>query len=126
MITIEHATLGLPLCIRCETLRAGNQEIARPWPCVGCGRMLRHRVRHHYAETFCSIACEDSVYARRAQRRRRRQRWRQGIICTCCGKRFRPQRRGDALTCSPACRQKLYRRRVTDSAKARPASHADV
>jgi hypothetical protein len=40
----------------------------QPWPCVGCGRMLRHRANHRWADTYCSVACEDAVYARREER----------------------------------------------------------
>jgi hypothetical protein len=125
--TIEHATLGLPLCIGCESLRPGNDEVGQPWPCVGCGRMLRHRVHHRWADTFCSVACEDAVHARREQRRQRRARWRQGAICAGCGKWFRPKARGDAITCGSACRQKLYRqRRVTDRTEGRAVGATDV
>jgi hypothetical protein len=35
--------------------------------------------------------------------------------CASCGKAFVPSRR-DAVTCSPACRQREYRKRVTDRA----------
>jgi predicted nucleic acid-binding Zn ribbon protein len=35
--------------------------------------------------------------------------------CASCGKPFVPSRR-DAVTCSPACRQREYRKRVTDKA----------
>jgi hypothetical protein len=56
MITIEHATLGLPLCIGCQSLRPSDAEVEQPWPCAGCGRMLRHRVHHRWPDTFCSTA----------------------------------------------------------------------
>ena len=88
-------------------------------PCVGCGRELRHKRWHHFAESFCSEACEESVYARREARQRRRRNVQQGVFCACCEMSFKPKRRGDALTCSPACRQKLYRKRVTDQLMAR-------
>jgi predicted nucleic acid-binding Zn ribbon protein len=35
--------------------------------------------------------------------------------CASCGKPFIPSRR-DAVTCSSACRQREYRKRVTDKA----------
>jgi hypothetical protein len=37
--------------------------------------------------------------------------------CASCGKLFLPTRR-DAVTCSPACRQREYRKRVTNKASA--------
>src|SRR5262249_39290 len=36
-----------------------------------------------------------------------------GLSCQACGGFFRPKRR-DAVYCSPACRQRAYRKRVTD------------
>lgn len=107
------ATRDMPLCLGCSTL-AGDDDLQQAWPCVNCGVMLRHRYHHHFSESFCSEACEDIVYARRELRRVRKQRKRDGIICVCCGVSFRPRRRGDATTCSPACRQRMYRERVTD------------
>ena len=32
-------------------------------------------------------------------------------LCAVCGREFKPKRRGDAKTCSSACRQRLYRER---------------
>jgi hypothetical protein len=48
-----------------------------------------------------------SWYARRKVRRS----W-QTIVCNACGDVFEPRRR-DQQYCSPACRQKAHRRRVT-------------
>jgi hypothetical protein len=113
---IDHATFGLPLCFSCESVRPGDHEYPHPMPCIQCGRELRHRCGHHFAEAFCSAECQQIVYDRRDRRDARRLRRRYGIACAVCRKVFRPRRRGDAVTCSPACRQKLYRRRVTDRA----------
>jgi hypothetical protein len=107
--------LPFPLCLGCQSLPP--REALMQWPCVNCGRQLRHVWRHHFAETFCSEEREDAVYARRERRRERRQRWREGAICICCGGSFQPKRRGDAITCSSACRQRMYRKRVTDRLK---------
>jgi uncharacterized OB-fold protein len=38
----------------------------------------------------------------------------EGIRCADCGKLFQPARRSDAIICSNACRQRLYRKRVAD------------
>jgi hypothetical protein len=40
---------------------------------------------------------------------------RQDLVCQCCGEKFTPKR-ADARYCSNACRQKVYRKRVTDAA----------
>lgn len=57
-----------------------------------------------------------------ASPRRRQDRERRGVIrmneategihCASCGKVFQPARRGDAVTCSAACRQRLHRKRA--------------
>jgi hypothetical protein len=100
-----------PLCIGCASTEDSAKRdrdglaLPRQWPCVNCGRQLRHLCRHRFAETFCSEECEDAVYARRERRRQRRERFRDGMIfCICCGVRFQPKRRGDAMTCN--CRQR--------------------
>ena len=113
----DGSTSDLPLCIYCGGLRdaLSREAFPRPWPCVGCGKMLRHIYGHHFAETFCSVACEDVVYARREQRHERKRRRLDGIACASCGFVFKPKRRGNAVTCSSACRQRMYRQRVTDS-----------
>jgi hypothetical protein len=110
-----------PFCIGCadDEFKSQMAALPQPWPCVGCGKMLRHRTTHHYAETFCSEACADAVYARRDQRHQWKHRRSDGICCASCGVSFRPARRGDASTCSPACRQRLYRKRVTDRSASR-------
>jgi hypothetical protein len=41
------------------------------------------------------------------------------LRCPVCDKKFTP-RRSDAITCSPACRQKAYRRRQNPPARAAP------
>jgi hypothetical protein len=105
----------VPYCTNCaRPILSHLQPLSQAWPCLGCGKMLRHRQRHHCAETFCSDACEDAVYARREKRHERERRRLEGIHCVSCGVLFRPTRRGDAATCSPACRQRMYRKRVTD------------
>lgn len=45
----------------------------------------------------------------------------EGIRCAVYGGLFQPARRSDALICSNACRQKLYRRRVADKVAKRNA-----
>jgi hypothetical protein len=76
------------------------------------------RALHGIYNLFCSEACREIAKARRVRRkaaqRRREQMLGAETACACCGQLFRA-RRVDAITCSSACRQKLYRRRVTDN-----------
>jgi hypothetical protein len=87
----------------------------------------RHCVGEHYSPwfwshckvcVFCSERCRGVARARRATYQRRtdrRRRTEPDIDCVVCHRMFKPKRI-DALTCSPACRQKLYRKRnVTDA-----------
>jgi hypothetical protein len=57
---------------------------------------------------YCSSHCESSARAREAKAKRTMERT--GKICTVCGDSFEPAK-SNAITCSPACRQKAYRRR---------------
>jgi hypothetical protein len=79
----------------------------REGPCVGCGRPVVYRPGD-YAHTlhfYCSQRCLGAYYRNRKKEPLER-------ACAVCGRTFTPPRR-DARTCSPACRQKAYRRRVT-------------
>jgi len=88
---------------------AGCAPAARwlpPRHCRRCGRMIRLPVeRGRRPRPFCCCRCKDRWYRRRAAR---------GVVrtgrCLGCGAGFVPARR-DARTCSPGCRQALYRRR---------------
>jgi len=79
-------------------------------PCQGCARPVHRRWRRRRRHTFCSEHCREVYYAR--QRRERRPRRRFARVCPACQKQFTP-RRDDMVACSRACRQRLYRRRVT-------------
>jgi hypothetical protein len=111
-------------CVECASLRRvrervwqyvfeiGGREIHssyyREAPCAGCGRPTirdhEHRNRKH---TFCSQPCEvayhNAARTKRAAFARRK-------VCEVCEEPFTATRR-DAKTCSPACKQKAYRRR---------------
>ncbi len=55
----------------------------------------------------CCNACARKIHGRNRRERLARRRTRE---CEVCGETFTPPR-SDAKTCSPACRQKAYRRR---------------
>jgi hypothetical protein len=115
----------LPTCLCC----IGREQLNPNWTCSVCDTRMRvdawnnenpycgdHRDHYFLNEhcrycVFCSEQCRDLALQRRAARQRRRSG--QPIpdtICAVCGNPF-TARRFDALTCSPACRQKQYRRR---------------
>jgi predicted nucleic acid-binding Zn ribbon protein len=105
---------GTPLCLTCAPICPGNKP-APYYPCVACGRPLWHLIRHAFAESVCSEACAEVSEARRELRRERKRARLAGIICASCGVSFKPGRRGDATTCSSACRQKLWRDRKREA-----------
>jgi hypothetical protein len=79
-------------------------------PCEGCGRVVHNLCRDHRARAFCCRRCEAKV--RSAEARDRRREARPPRPCEVCGETFEPTRT-DAHYCSPACRQRAYRARVT-------------
>ena len=81
--------------------------------CGGCGRVFYTTI---YTKKYChSYWCGNQANNRR--QREYRQMRRQDLVCQCCGEKFTPKRAG-ARYCSNACRQKDYRKRVTDAASA--------
>ena len=81
--------------------------------CGGCGRVFYTTI---YTKKYChSYWCGNQANNRR--QREYRQMRRQDLVCQCCGEKFTPERAG-ARYCSNACRQKDYRKRVTDAASA--------
>ena len=81
--------------------------------CGGCGRVFYTTI---YTKKYChSYWCGNQANNRR--QREYRQMRRQDLVCQCCGEKFTPNRAG-ARYCSNACRQKVYRKRVTDAASA--------
>lgn len=81
--------------------------------CGGCGRVF---YTTSYTKKYChSYWCGNQANNRR--QREYRQMCRQDLVCQCCGEKFTPKRAG-ARYCSNACRQKDYRKRVTDAASA--------
>jgi len=89
----------------------GKPMTVRSAECHGCGRPLAVVTESEYRTpyrkiAYCSEACRDD-------RRERAKRERAALdrkVCEACGEPFEPTR-SDAKTCSPACRQRLYRLR---------------
>jgi hypothetical protein len=88
-----------------------------PRPCPVCERPVYDALGDRYGgrrdprlRPLCSTRCSSVYYSRR------RQGWSAEALtrdCATCGERFEATRR-DAVTCSPACRQKAYRRRAAE------------
>lgn len=100
-----------PVCGRCFKPADDQQFTAED--CEGCGRLVHQVPRAGRWRTFCCDECRGQVQTIEARKRRTDVR---GVKrpCALCGERFDPAR-NDARFCSPACRQKAYRRRVTDN-----------
>lgn len=102
-----------PVCDPSTVLPPARPVPRPPYPCEDCDGMNSF----FYCDT-CRGKYEETERARRepinaAARRRRalRRARRPPATCLSCRAEFRGKRR-DATTCSPACRQKAYRRRV--------------
>lgn len=81
--------------------------------CETCGREVHNELnRRRRRHTFCCQACAIKAQSARARQRRTEARG-ASKPCTICGEHFEPTRK-DSCYCSAACRQKAYRRRVTD------------
>jgi len=74
------------------------------------------------AHWFCSERCAKRCYRAKDRKRRAEQRLKE---CAVCRETFEATR-SDAKTCSPACRQTAYRRRVGYAPRIRNASVGDA
>jgi hypothetical protein len=72
--------------------------------CQTCGRTVFKERRYMRRHFFCGRSCEEAYWSRR------RRRPKLETVCKVCGAEFTATR-SDAKTCSPACKQKAYRRR---------------
>ena len=89
--------------------------------CRGCGRVFYTTI---YTKKYChSYWCGNQANNRR--QREYRQMRRQDLVCQCCGEKFTPKRAG-AHYCSNTCRQKDYRKRVTDATSAQMSTWLSV
>ena len=97
-----------------EGWEQNNQDyLKESYEKTGCGRVF-------YTTSGSKKYCHSYWCGNRANSRRQReyrQMHRQDLVCQCCGEKFTPKRAG-ARYCSNACRQKDYRKRVTDAASA--------
>jgi endogenous inhibitor of DNA gyrase (YacG/DUF329 family) len=123
-----YGTIVVPLCAACwpkaSTWPADefSGPITHEWVtysgnCVACGRPVHQtdwrRVRHHYCSDRCRNAHSPGYQAGLARQARAEARG-PSRPCSECGEHFEP-RRSDARFCSPRCKQKAYRKRVTDN-----------
>jgi hypothetical protein len=83
---------------------AGRGEEMPPTPCVACGRMVIRNADPLLKRVTCSAACSTSLTRIRNGNKG------SGEPCEVCGTAITTGR-ADSRTCSPACRQKAYRRR---------------
>lgn len=109
VVYIHRQAFGHPPEYRCFDCHPPYEEHTHariapwrdPYPmirCWHCGREVRFEKK--IPLRYCSDACQ-KAYSRQQRRQKR---------CPVCGKVFIGGR-ADALTCSPACRQKAYRQR---------------
>jgi hypothetical protein len=115
-VTGGEMSARTPVCNRCK-----KRDFYAPSPCEQCGRrvaleipsshfwaMIRGgQIRSRHGRILCSRRCRWLLNGRDRSARSARFRLKD---CVTCGERFEATRR-DAVTCSPACRQKAYRRR---------------
>jgi len=97
------------ICLKCNPNLSDN--VSSGWltagTCEVCGRFYYRRKSRRALHWFCCERCEWRYRAQiAAQHRKRNNGYR---ICEQCGNSFKA--RAGAVTCSPACRQKAYRRR---------------
>jgi hypothetical protein len=80
------------------------------WDCAGCGRQVMFGMSpsQYRKRVYCSEDCR-TAYAHAAKSEHSVP---HKNACEVCGAEF-ASKRSDAKTCSPACRQKAYRRRLT-------------
>lgn len=82
----------------------GRGELMPPAPCAACGCEVIRNSDPLLKRVTCSAACSVSLTRTRNGNKG------SGKPCETCGKPITAGR-ADSLTCSPACRQKAYRRR---------------
>lgn len=89
-------------------------EDRNPRPCEGCGRPVHQKwtLRSFSKRTVCCSNCARRAQAAAAKSRRAKARGTRQ--CQDCGKIFKPTRT-DARFCSVACKQRAYRKRVTNN-----------
>lgn len=97
-----------PVCADCRSKYA---KFDLGEACEGCGRPVLNRLDARNRRTFCSDLCGARTYSRVKHAKKVAERGTRE--CLECAEVFEPTR-ADARFCSPACKQKNYRHRVTD------------
>src|SRR6516225_6846285 len=107
------------VCRKCEEERhkgwgSAAGRYLRTEPCDSCERpvvnLARLARRYRRSIIACSPACLKKIENARYRAKRYEHPTRRP--CATCGQPFRPKR-SDGLYCSPRCKQRAYRRRVT-------------
>ena len=94
-----------------EKISGKNPNLAvRKIICKGCGREFYTQIK---SKKYCYYyLCGNRGYRKELSKRAREAR--KDRVCKVCGKVFTPKR-SDGVYCSNACRQKAYRKSVTDN-----------
>jgi hypothetical protein len=106
-----------PYCAEC---RRDYWDVFQSGECGTCGRPVHNTDRRRRRWIFCCGQCRGRhLEAHQAATARQRRAEARGASRPCveCGEHFEP-RRADSKYCSPACKQKAYRKRVTDNESA--------
>jgi hypothetical protein len=102
-----------PICETCADRYGGyTRRRCCEWSarlCAGCGRPVHEVLNNVKPWRRITVCCDDCRNVARYQRARSR-RANVERRCPGCGMKFMP-RRWDAVICSAACRQRLYRQR---------------
>ena len=104
---------GTTIAPQCQDCVWQGRQFHHSKPCGGCGRPVHNEadaVRRRH--TFCSERCKARTAATAA--RHRRADIRGTRVCEECEESFEPART-DSRFCSVACKQRAYRRRVTNN-----------
>ena len=105
----------------CEKCRPDDREYTTA-PCANCGREVNNSERRWKPRLwyFCSEACQQrhqSTHQAAVARQQRAEACGPSRACVEFGEHFEPSR-ADAQFCSARCKQKAYRKRVTEAKSA--------
>jgi hypothetical protein len=113
---------NLAACCQACAENDWHSKYLKPKQCSGCGRIVNSELQLQWSAkdygyltkpVTCCEACGHKV--RLAKQRRKRTDTRGTRECQECGETFEPARTNSRF-CSAACKQRAYRKRVTDDA----------